>query len=49
MADDDWSREPLDHAEHQPKQGSLLDLTPWPFPVGSERLSEEVDRIVYGS
>ena len=38
----------LAHAEPAPKQGSLRDLAPWPFPEGSERLSEEIDRIVYG-
>ena len=41
-------REYLAHAEFPPKQGSLRDLAPWPFPDGSERLSEEIDRIVYG-
>jgi len=30
------------------RSGSLLDLNPEPYPEGSERLSEEVDTIVYG-
>jgi len=30
------------------RRGSLRDLAPWPFPEGSERLSEETDRVVYG-
>lgn len=30
------------------KRGSLRDLRPEPYPENSERLSEEVDRIVYG-
>jgi plasmid stability protein len=29
------------------KRGSLRDLTPETYPKGNERLSEEVDRIVY--
>ena len=34
---------------HAPSRGGgLLDLTPEPYPEGSERLSEEVDAIVYG-
>lgn len=32
-----------------PKRGSLGDITPEPYPVGCERLSEEVDIIVYGA
>jgi len=48
MVDEEWIREHLAHAELPPKQGSLLDLTPWPFPDGSERLSEEIDRIGCG-
>ncbi|HSI98088.1 MAG TPA: hypothetical protein VK926_06965 [Gaiellaceae bacterium] len=28
---------------------SLRDLTPEPYPVGTERLSEEVDVVVYGT
>lgn len=30
------------------KTGSLKDIRPEPFPKGNERLSEEIDRIVYG-
>ncbi len=33
----------------QPKHGSLLDLSPEPYPEGTERLSEEIDSIVYGA
>lgn len=31
-----------------PKQGSLHDLIPENYPKGSERLSEQIDAIVYG-
>ena len=31
------------------KNGSLRDLTPEPFPAGNERLSEEMDNVVYGT
>ncbi len=30
------------------KRGSLRDLTPEPYPRGNERLSEQVDAVVYG-
>jgi len=30
------------------KRGSLRSLTPVSYPKGNERLSEEIDRIVYG-
>jgi hypothetical protein len=30
------------------KRGSLRDLTPEAYPKGNERLSEQVDAIVYG-
>lgn len=30
------------------KNGSLRDLVPEPFPEGTERLSEEIDAVVYG-
>jgi hypothetical protein len=30
------------------KRGSLRDLTPQAYPKGNERLSEQVDAIVYG-
>ncbi|MGH7266998.1 MAG: FitA-like ribbon-helix-helix domain-containing protein [Candidatus Rokuibacteriota bacterium] len=31
-----------------PRTGSLRALTPEPYPPGSERLSEEIDALVYG-
>ena len=31
-----------------PKRGSLRDITPESYPEGNERLSEEIDVIVYG-
>ena len=31
------------------KRGSLRALRPEPFPEGNERLSSEIDRIVYGA
>ena len=31
-----------------PKRGSLVALRPEDFPEGNERLSEEIDTIVYG-
>ena len=31
------------------KRGSLKDLKPEEYPSGNERLSEEIDAIVYGS
>ena len=31
-----------------PKRGSLRDLRPEDYPEGNERLSEEIDTIVYG-
>jgi plasmid stability protein len=30
-------------------EGSLRDLTPEPYPEGTERLSEEIDAVVYGA
>jgi len=39
----------LARAETLPKRGSLLDLVPEPYPVGCERLSEEIDAVVYGA
>jgi len=33
---------PFDH------RGSLFDLEPEPYPQGSERLSENIDQVVYG-
>jgi plasmid stability protein len=31
------------------REGSLRDLVPRPYPEGTERLSEEIDAIVYGA
>lgn len=31
-----------------PKGRSILDIVPEPYPDGNERLSEEIDSIVYG-
>lgn len=31
-----------------PKRGSLRDLTPEAYPEGNERLSEQIDAVVYG-
>jgi plasmid stability protein len=39
----------LARPETIPKTGSLRDLTPEAYPPGSERLSSEIDHIVYGS
>ena len=33
----------------QAKRGSLQDLKPESYPKGNERLSEEIDAIVYGA
>ena len=38
----------LDRPELLPKSGSLRDLAPEPYPDGNERLSSEIDMIVYG-
>lgn len=38
----------LARPESHPRRGSLRDLVPFPFPEGSERLSEEIDDVVYG-
>lgn len=32
-----------------PRNGSLRDLVPEDYPEGNERLSEEVDPVVYGT
>jgi plasmid stability protein len=37
----------LSRPEGKPKQRSLRDLRPEPFPDGNERLSEEIDAVVY--
>jgi plasmid stability protein len=31
-----------------PRRGSLVDLASEDYPVGNERLSEEIDAVVYG-
>jgi plasmid stability protein len=33
----------------QPRHGSLRDLEPQRYPRGNERLSEEIDKVVYGA
>ena len=38
----------LARPESQPREGSLRDLLPQAYPLGNERLSEEVDAVVYG-
>jgi predicted nucleic acid-binding protein/plasmid stability protein len=38
----------LSRPELLSKRGSLADLTPENYPPGNERLSEEIDDIVYG-
>ncbi len=38
----------LDSVHTIKKKKSLLDITPQPFPKGTEKLSEEVDSILYG-
>ncbi len=39
----------LARPELLPKRGSLEDLEPEPYPEGNERLSEEIDAVVYGA
>jgi plasmid stability protein len=39
----------LARPEHLPRRGSLSDLVPEAYPEGNERLSEEIDAIVYGA
>ena len=38
----------LARPELPPRDGSLRDLAPHAFPKGTERLSEQVDAVVYG-
>lgn len=38
----------LARPDSQPQTGSIRDLKPEPYPEGNERLSEEIDDIVYG-
>jgi plasmid stability protein len=39
----------LARPEAQPRRGSIRDLTPEAYPDGNDRLSEEIDDIVYGT
>lgn len=39
----------LARPEAIPRRGSLCDLTPEVYPAGNERLSEEIDAVVYGA
>ena len=39
----------LARPERATRSGSLLDLAPEAYPEGSERLSQEIDAIVYGA
>jgi len=39
----------LARPESRPRRGSLRDLAPEPYPPGNDRLSEDVDDIVYGT
>jgi plasmid stability protein len=39
----------LARPESQPRRGSLRDIEPIAYPAGLERLSEEIDDVVYGS
>jgi plasmid stability protein len=39
----------LARPESLTRRGSLTDLVPEPYPQGTERLSEEVDAVVYGA
>jgi plasmid stability protein len=39
----------LARTEFLPRRGSLRDLAPESYPKGNERLSEEIDAIVYGT
>lgn len=39
----------LARPDHLPKRGSLGDLRPEDYPEGNERLSEEIDAVVYGA
>jgi hypothetical protein len=38
----------LARPEKMVRRSTLRDLTPEPFPEGNERLSEEIDAILYG-
>jgi plasmid stability protein len=39
----------LGRPDPRPRSGSLRDLVPEDYPEGNERLSEEVDPVVYGT
>ncbi len=39
----------LARPESRPRDGSLRDLAPEAYPPGNERLSEDIDAVVYGS
>ena len=39
----------LARSEGLPKNRSLAELEPRPYPPGNERLSESIDSVVYGS
>jgi len=39
----------LARPESRPRDGTLRDLSPEPYPPGNERLSEQIDVVVYGS
>ena len=39
----------LARPQWQPKTRSLLDFLPEPYPEGNDRLSEEIDVVVYGA
>jgi len=45
----DAMRAYLARPELLPRRGSLRDLKPERYPEGTERLSEEIDAIVYGA
>jgi hypothetical protein len=38
----------LDRPGGAPRRGSLRDLRPEPYPKGNEKLSEEIDALLYG-
>jgi hypothetical protein len=39
----------LARPEAQPRRGSIRDLVPEAYPDGNDRLSEQIDDIVYGA
>ena len=44
----DALRSYLARPDSLPRAGSLRDITPEPYPKGNERLSSEIDLVVYG-